>query len=367
MPQLLCFVLNSDLLNGGTSFNINHESIAETIDQDIFEELGSSDENDEVDDDDDDSRISPWKKSFAELKLLMEPLPNEFGTVYKRVITEGIDDVMDSENCRIRWTFSMFFESETTAFDFSVKPVIVEKADLLMGLRLAATSMRKKEEAQFIIDYKLMFGEIGCPPRIKPKADVLLVAKLVDFIETGDENACDGLSQEDRRKFTVLKEKINELLKKMQDHFRNKRYRYAISVGQTAIRNLEMCQVADEAEQNQQQKMLTDLYIELSTCYVKAEDWKKCCLMVNELRRRGNVNRNVTVLLNEGIALSHIEDDFQRSISLLRSAQKLEPNNELVNKTLDQVLTKQEKYRKESQEMWQKAFTIKAKADTQNK
>lgn len=362
---MFCFVMNRDLLAGGASFNINQESIAETIDPDIFDEYGSGDENE--DDEDLDSKLSPWKKSFAELKLMMVQVPTEYGGVYKCVITEGIDDMMDSQNCQIRWTFSMFFEGESFAFDSTAKPTTVEKSDLLLGLQIAADSMKKKEEAQFIIDYKLMYGELGCLPRIKPKADVLLVAKLYDFTETGDENACDDLSQEDRRKFAVLKEKINELLKKLQDHFRNQRYRYAISVAQTAIRHLEMCQVANEAEQDEQQKLLNDLYIQLSTCYVKTNDWKKCCLMVNELRRRTNIKRNVTVLLNEAIALSHIEDDYKRSISLLRSAQAIEPHNELINRTLDEVLTKEEKYRKESQDMWRKAFEAKSKVDAQKK
>lgn len=155
------------------------------------------------------------------------------------------------------------------------------------------------------------------------------------------------------------------MLKKLQDHFRNQRYKYAINVGQTAIRNLELCQVANEDEQAEQQKMLNDLYIQLTTCLIKTEDWKKCCSMVNELRRRTNVSRNVQVLLNEAIALSHIEEDYKRSINLLRSAQKIEPNNELVNRTLNEVLGKQENYRKQSQEMWRKALEVKSKADAQ--
>ncbi|XP_055305098.1 inactive peptidyl-prolyl cis-trans isomerase shutdown [Sitodiplosis mosellana] len=353
----------NDLLSGGASFNINHKSMAETIDQDIFDEVGSGDENE--DEEDLDIKLSPWKKSFAELKLSMVQVPNEMGSVYKRIITKGIDEVMNSPNCRIRWTFSMFFEGEPMAFDSSSNPVTVQKIDLILGLQIAAESMQKKEEAQFVIDYKLMFGEIGCPPRIKPKADVLLVAKMIDFIDTGDENACDSLSQEDRRKFAVLKDKVIEMMKKLQDHFRNKRYRYAINVGQTAIRNLEMCQVANEDEQTEQQKFLNDLYIQLTTCLVKTEDWKKCCTMVNELRRRTNISRNVPVMLNEAIALSHIEDDYKRSINLLRNAQKLEPHNELVNSTLDEVLAKEEKYRKQSQDMWRKALEVKSKADAQ--
>lgn len=138
--------------------------------------------------------------------------------------------------------------------------------------------------------------------------------------------------------------------------------RYAISVSQAAIRALELCQVADETEQMEQQKMLNELYIQLSNCYIATENWKKCCSMINELRRRTNINRNITVILNEAIALSHIDDDFQRPITLLRNAQKIDPHNELVNHTLNEVLAKDEKYKADRQKMWQKAFEVKSKA-----
>lgn len=360
------FYHNSDLLSGGTSFQINHDNMAETIDQDIFDEVGSDDDGENDDPNEDlDNKLSPWKKSFGELKMLMVEVPNPYGKVYKRIITEGVDEVVTSHNCEIRWTFSMFFETESIAFDSSYKPIAVKKEDItLIGLRIAVASMRKKEEAQFIIDYKLMFGEMGCPPRIKASADILLVAKLVDFVEIGDENACNGLSEQDRRKFNFLKDKVNEMYKKSLDHFRNQRYKYAISVGQAAIRALELCQVANEAEQIEQQKLLNEMYIQLSSCYIKTENWRKCCLMVNELRRRADISRNITVILNEAIALSHIEDDFRRPIELLRGAQKIDPHNELVNRELNDMLAKDEKYKNDHKKMWQKAFDVKQRAES---
>lgn len=221
--------MNSDLLSTGASFKINSESMAETIDQDIFDNDGS-DVEDSCSDEDHDSRISPWKKGFDELKMLMVQVPNEHGTIYKRIITDGNGDVVGDNNCQIKWTYSMFLETEEQSFDSKPKLATVERRELLIGLQLAVGSMRKKEEAHFIIDYNLMFGKMGCPPRIKPQADILLVANLVDFNETGDENACENLSEEDRRKFHVLKDKIIQLHKSGLDHFKNQRYRYAIKV-----------------------------------------------------------------------------------------------------------------------------------------
>lgn len=137
-------------------------------------------------------------------------------------------------------------------------------------------------------------------------------------------------------------------------------------VNQSAIRNLEFCQVSNEIEQKEQQQLLNEMYSHQSSCYVKTEEWKKVCSMVNELRRRTNVSRNVTILLNEAIALSNIEDDFERSIKLLRSAQKIEPHNEEVNQTLKAILEKEKKYKQERKNMWQKAFELKQSVENQS-
>lgn len=194
-----------------------------------------------------------------------------------------------------------------------------------------------------------------------------MVAKLNRFEDIGDENACDNLTNEERKKFQTLKEKVIEMQKKSLDHFKYKRYRYAISVGQSAIKNLEFCTVANESEQKEQQKLVNELYSHLSDCYVKTQDWKKTCLMVNELRRRTDISRNVGIMLNEAIALSHIEDDdYKRSISILRKAQQIEPHNESVNHTLAEVLAKAEKYKNEITAIWKKALNLKAEVDSES-
>lgn len=133
-----------------------------------------------------------------------------------------------------------------------------------------------------------------------------------------------------------------------------------------AVQKLNLCQVADEKEEAEQQALLDKLYIQLSDCYIHVENWKKCCLMVNELHHR-KFNRNVKVMLNEAIALSHIEDSFDRSIRLLRTAQEIEPQNGMVNKTLAELLTKNQKYKQEQQDMWRRALAVKEKAGTSQK
>lgn len=335
--------------------------MADTMNPDLLDDVGSDSDDDY--DDDNENKWSPWKKSFNELKTQMELMPNCDGLVYKRIITDGVGETMSDKNCRIHWRYSKFMEGEETSFDF--KTETVERTNIaLKGIHWALATMRKKEEAQFIIGYQIMFGALGCPPRIKQKADILLVVKLIDFVEIGDENACDDLPQEDLRKFHIVKDKVIEMHKKALDLIRSKQYRKAISVHQSAIRKLEFCQLANEEEQIQQQSMLFDYYLQLAECYFKIDDWKKLCLTVNELRRRNvsKVNKHVNILVNEAIAISHIEDDYKRAIQMMRKIQLQNPNNERINQELDNMCKKKEKYDEERKEMCKRIFKVQAKA-----
>lgn len=357
-------------MTNGTTFKINTGKMADSLDPDIFDEAGSDCDDDVDFADDYEGKISPWKKNFDELKPLMDPLLDDAnGWIYKRIITEGKGDEMGDRNCRIQWSYSMFLEGKEDAFD-STPSNRCERTDITLdGHQLALGSMRQGEEAQFLISHKFMYRELGCPPRIPMKADILMVAKLINYLETGDGNACDDVPAEDRRKFNVVRDKVDLLHKKAVDDMRNKRYGQAIGVYQKAIRILDFCTLANEDEQEQQQKMLLEYYIDLAECYLHNGNWKKVCITVNELRRLNAVyvNKDVNILMNEAIAVSHIEDNYQRAIGMMKKAQLLDPCNERANRELNDLITKKEKYDKEFKDMCQKALGVKAKADSQSK
>lgn len=60
--------------------------MAETIDQDIFDEAGSDGDDNTDPDEELDSKLSPWRKSFDELKMLMVQVPYEMGTIYVLIL-----------------------------------------------------------------------------------------------------------------------------------------------------------------------------------------------------------------------------------------------------------------------------------------
>lgn len=352
----------SDLISKGSVFEINAERMNDVMDEEIFHDAdGGSDDEMDAPEVFIDEKLSPWMQTFKELKKEMVQIPNE--KIHKTVIVDGKGEAMGSNMYRIQWTYNMYFEGEKVPFDSTYlgdkQCQIVTCEDILPGLWLAAMSMKKGEKSKFIIHHSLMWGKYGCPPRIKPKADVFVIIELIDFIDIGRDGEAEQIHENDRRKFHVLKTKIIEKQKRAIYNFNNRRFVHAKMVNQEIIRELELCQVADDAEQAEQRKLLVQLYTHLSDCYLELEDWKKVCSMVNELRRLTNVKQNVKLLVNEGIALSNIADGFERSIELLRQAQRIEPNNDQVNKILASVVEANDKYKTERKEMWQRAFQVK--------
>lgn len=55
---------------------------------------------------------------------------------------------------------------------------------LLPGIQLAVHSMLVGELSLFLLSHEVMYGEMGIPPRIKPKAECIFYIKLIKSIIT---------------------------------------------------------------------------------------------------------------------------------------------------------------------------------------
>lgn len=53
-----------------------------------------------------------------------------------------------------------------------------------MGLDEAVGTMKRNEQSEFIFSPDWAFGEMGCPPRIPPKAYVYFKIDLIDWIDS---------------------------------------------------------------------------------------------------------------------------------------------------------------------------------------
>lgn len=348
----------NELLRNPTTFKIDNEHSINKFDNDLMNGNIEEEEKAEV-------LKTPWSHSFDELKLHMTPIPNY--NIYKRIMTDGIGDVMGRRKTRLHWSYSMFNEKADDSYDSSFmggEHVKINLWDEVMpGIWLALETMKKGEESQFVIDYKLMFGELGHEVgdlhKIKPQADVLLVAKLVDFEEIGAENACENLTDEELRTFSAVKSKALEMLAQTKDLNTKGSYAHGINVGLQIIDRLRFCEVDNDEEIKEKCKLIDDVFIELIDCYVKVEKYKKALSMISQLRESMDVDKNINLLVNEAIAYNKLDGDFERSIELLRKAQMIDPHSKLVNHTLSEVQKKRDKYKNDTKEFMRKAFQVK--------
>lgn len=349
----------NELLEKPIMFRIDNENAINRIDDEIIDDGTDADEIPEA-------QKTPWQYSFDELKQQMTKIPNISHSIYKRIINAGRGDVIGDRKVRIQWTYSMFMEKEADSFDSSFmggSNVRTSSWDeILEGFWLALKTMRIDEESQFVIDCKLLYGKFGHVTgvyKIKPNADVMLVAKLVDFREIGSEHACDNLTDEELRQFAVVKVKALEMFHQVKDLQRKNSYAHAIDVGSKIMDRLRFCAIENGEEEKEKRKFIADIYVVLIDCYVKVEKYKKVVSMVNELRGFIDIDSNVNVLVNEAIAYSKIGDDFNRAIGLLCKAQQIDPHSKLVNDTLADVQKARQKYKDDTKEFMRKAFQMK--------
>lgn len=311
---------------------------------------------------------SPWQKSFDELRQKMVKVPD--WDIYKRTMVEGTGEPLGDLRARVTYHYNFFFELGEEAFDSSYLRQTKMVSYTYDGTTLAGTlaslsTMRKGEEAQFVISYELMFGKLGSAPRIPPKADILAVVQLLEIEETGDEQAIETLPDEYKKKYLYVEEKANEVMKKAMDLYKQGRYSHSCRNYHTIARSLEFCNLANEDEEIRHQKFLVKIYTQLMLCYIKMEDWKKTCSMFNELKQisASNLNTNFQAHLNHGIALGKL-GEFDRSLGHLRIAQKIDPHNRVVNKELVIVNETKQKTAAADKSFWRKAFKFASPEET---
>lgn len=335
----------------------------------------------EMNEDEIDAVPSPWINKFDDLKKSMKRIPvarfqdkREIICIFKRITEEGaVDgDKMGKRKCKIQFSYQMYFEMENLPFDTSyhrnTNIRTIRWDEMFLGIFLSLSTMRKGESAEFIIDYRLMHGQIGVQldrafePR--KKADILFVVKMVDFVEVGDADLNDEAIK-DIHDFGLMKSKIIGMKNRALESFEQNRLEQATRYNHRAIESLGFCETQSDTEIEDQKQLLIECYMQLVDCYSKSEKWKMVILMVDKLNGFAEIAKNTEILVKKAIALSKIGDNYDESIKVLRSAQQISPDSPLVAATLYKFVIERNKYTNETKNMWRRAFKSKSNDDNQ--
>ncbi|ALC40886.1 shu, partial [Drosophila busckii] len=305
--------------------------------------------------------ISPWTRSFDELRQFMTPISEH---IYKRIMRAGIKEQgLVPDKARVALRYSAYWEGEEAPFDSSLLrgsnfEFETGKGNVLEGLDAAVRSMQVYEQAEFIISYHLLFHELGCPPRIKPKADALFKVEVISFTPVGDGNSLEDIAPEDRNKFAIVYPRAQDMHLHGKDCAKRGSYRPAVNAFERAIDSLNYCRMADEKDEAKQTQLLITLYTNLMFCFNKLNQAGKACIMMKAVRRLTNNKPSCKALFQEGRALAAL-GDYEHARKVFVQAQAKQPNNKEISAEIINIEQRVSKYKKEMREIWQRAMSVK--------
>lgn len=355
-------ITHRDLISSGASFEIN-TNFDEGFTNDIYDELnmGSDDEQDDGSSALDKAElVSPWTEPFEDLKPRMIKL-NEH--VWKKITKVGLEEEPTvPNNARVCIRYNAYWEGEGAPFDSSFLrgssySFYTGRNQVLEGLEVAVRTMHKGEQAQFIISYHLLFREMGCPPRVKPKADGLFIIELVSYNLVGDIDADQQIAEQDRNKFSVVIDKVKEIHLKGLDFFSQGTYRNACRAFEKAVDILKFCRLANDQEEKEQTSFLIKLYTNLAVCYNKTNSPGKTCLTCKEIRDLTHNKPSCKALFQEGRAYLML-GEYEKARNLLVKAQHMEPQNVDISKELKILDERYTRYKENERKIWTKAIGI---------
>lgn len=266
--------------------------------------------------------------SFEEFEKQLQTV-DENGHVKKKILEEGGGQPLGKE-----WTVSVSFagywENESEPFDYtkSYKPLVVNLNEngLLPGIQMAIQSMLVGEMAVFLLSHVVMYGELGVPPRIKPKADCIFYIKIIKSIKTPKEGKLDF---SEPNIFNRVYSEVKMLYASGITLHKTKNFTAAIQLFRKGVNMLHRCRLADENEEQRQEKLLIKLYINLLVLYNEIKQPLRACTICNELKRLNSLWSNKKVLFQSAKALRMI-GEFNEAEKRLKRALKLCPDNETI-------------------------------------
>jgi FK506-binding protein 6 len=263
----------------------------------------------------------PKDKTFKEFR---EEFIKVNENVYKKTIKEGVGDGIDLDHSHVTYNYSMFIESAEDPFDSSdlkqsPGTVCVEKGiEPNPGCFLALSTMKKKEVAVFWLSSDVMFGKLGCKPRVPPEADILFQAQIV--------NVKEPKVKDEENVFAKLIKKAAKGNAIGREQFKLCNFKECVDIYGKWIHKLESARLENDLEQAKQQNLLKKMYYNISVCYLKMQKPEKTCIMIRELERLTSIRSNPKALYVKGKA-NLMLGNFEYAEMNLKLAQQLSPES----------------------------------------
>lgn len=317
----------SDLVKGKTfEFDGNRED----FDSELYDQL---DEEEIEQINEESTKLNPWQHKFDE--LIMQMFRVEEG-VYKKILKEGIENRAIPEVSMVKIHYNAYLEGQANAFDStymrgSPLTFTLGKGTVLQGIETAIRSMKVEEESLFIISWKLLYGKIGCAPRIPARADALFNIRILETREIALPPHLNNLNDFYQRYHEALM--MDTTAKRA---FKKDNIQLAINNYKRAVHELEFAKVTTDEEDKVYNEFMRKVLLNLAVCYNKEKKPRQVLKMIEKMRNLESIDRNPKALYQEGKAFTTL-GEFQKARTALSLASKLAPDDENITAALQSL------------------------------
>ncbi|CAF0767023.1 unnamed protein product [Didymodactylos carnosus] len=295
---------------------------------------------------------------------------DDHGGIWKQVLYVGSGHQL-SQGITVKIHYSAYFEYMDEPYDSTYKrhkrpyEFHLGRCEVLPGIDYAVSTMQRRERSKFIISSDLLYGSVGCRPRIVENAWSLFVIELISAINmTADELVVPKTLQQQNIDDFDKKVKIAQTLRNMGNE------EYAKNNLEKAIRNYNKgkqfilkTHILNEEQEKQYHQLLLKLYLNSAQCYLKLKNFEKTirnCLDALQIDLY-----NIKALYR--ISMSYrLLQKFDQAKIYLDKAIKLEPNNQDLSGELQQLHTAIEHQKKNEQTFYQKIFNTQTSTTDKN-
>jgi FK506-binding protein 6 len=290
-------------LNGATfSFN-NEENNQEYIDDGsslTFEDYPDAE-----------NYLNLFKKTFDELKR-EDMQETRYVGVWKKVIqpAKANAKAVDFASQRIKYHRNIYLDGLDYPIDstnlLSKPGVILPDTDMKpIGFFEAMKTMKEGEKSCFIISYEKMFGEVGCPPRIPEKSDILAEIVILKIDDIGDQELIDILEKnsEKLKKFKDLKASFEESRMRAKDYFKSHDgLNKAVKMYKKILETLNFCDLESEDDKKDSIELKIMILTNLVICHIKKDKPHDALKFIAQIESLVDINQNAKILFNKAKA-----------------------------------------------------------------
>nr|UWK01894.1 FK506 binding protein [Locusta migratoria manilensis] len=297
---------------------------------------------------------TPFERIAAKMKNITED-----GKVKKRVIKPGNGPMVEKDSI-VMINYNAYVEYSEEPYDSSYlrgRPVRqkMNEGNFIAGLEVGISTMKKGEVAQFLIHPDYGYGKLGCPPRIPPEAELLIQVELLRITDPCSLETVVQSEENEKPTFGQIIKKAESLHIMGNDLYKKNSVNAAISKYRKASSILNNMTLANEAEQQKQQKLLCKLHVNSAICYNKINNYRMACVTC---RLALDIQpRNAKALFNYGRALIGL-GEYNQAKSYLQRAQREERNNKEINQEMEKLDKKMRAYKNDISTLSKRMFSL---------